>query len=68
VVATRSGRIISGERAQATHWGGRWDGPGAGLDDIEKGKLLTPSVLELQSLCRPVRSQLLYRLREGISH
>jgi hypothetical protein len=38
-------------------------GPRAGLDDVEKRKFLTLPGLELRLLCRPVRSQSLYRLR-----
>jgi hypothetical protein len=37
--------------------------PRAGLDDVEKRKLLTLPGLELQLLGRPAHSQLLYRLR-----
>jgi hypothetical protein len=33
------------------------------LDEVEKRKFLTLPGLELRSLCRPVRSQSLYRLR-----
>jgi hypothetical protein len=36
--------------------------PRAGLDDMEKLKLILPG-LELQSLVRPARSQSLYRRR-----
>jgi hypothetical protein len=39
-----------------------------GLDDVEKKKLLTLPVLELWSLCRPVRSQSLYQLNYPGSH
>jgi hypothetical protein len=35
----------------------------AGLDDVEKKKLLTLPGLELRPLGRPARSQSLYRLR-----
>jgi hypothetical protein len=37
--------------------------PIAGLDDLEKRKLLTLPGLELQPLSRPALSQSLYRLR-----
>jgi hypothetical protein len=37
--------------------------PRAGLDDVEKRKLLTLPGLELRTLGRPARSQSLYRLR-----
>jgi hypothetical protein len=35
----------------------------ANLDDVEKRKLLAIPGLELRPLCRPARSQPLYRLR-----
>jgi hypothetical protein len=38
-------------------------GPRTGLDDVEKRKFLTLPGLELRPLCRPARSQSLYRLR-----
>jgi hypothetical protein len=38
-------------------------GPRDGLDDLEKIKFLTLPGLELLPLCRPARSQSLYRLR-----
>jgi hypothetical protein len=37
--------------------------PRAGLDDVEKRKLLNLLGLKLRPLCRPARSQSLYRLR-----
>jgi hypothetical protein len=52
-----------GERATGTHWIGGWVGPRAGLDAVEKRKFLTLPGLELRPLCRPARSQSLYRLR-----
>jgi hypothetical protein len=42
---------------------GGWVDPRAGLDDMEKRKFLTLPVLELRSLGRSARSQLLYQLR-----
>jgi hypothetical protein len=45
------------------HWTGGWVDPRGGLDDSEKGKFLTLPGLELRYLCRPTRSQSLYRLR-----
>jgi hypothetical protein len=36
--------------------------PRAGLDDVQMRKLLPLPGLELQPLCRPARSQSLYRL------
>jgi hypothetical protein len=41
-------------------------GPSAGLDDVEKRKLLTLLELELRPLGRPARSQSLYRLRTNV--
>jgi hypothetical protein len=46
-----------------THWIGGWVDPRAGLDDVEKRKLLTLTELELWPLGRPARSQSLYGLR-----
>jgi hypothetical protein len=37
--------------------------PRTGLDDVEKRKFLPLPRLELRTLCRPTRSQSLYRLR-----
>jgi hypothetical protein len=56
--ASVSGRFIPG-----THWIGGWVVPRAGLDDVEKRKLLISPGLELRPLGRPVCSQALYRLR-----
>jgi hypothetical protein len=36
--------------------------PRTGLDDVERGKVLPLSGLELRPLCRPARSQSLYGL------
>jgi hypothetical protein len=44
------------ELAPGTHWIGRWVGPRAGLDEVEKRKFLTLPGLELRSLGRPARS------------
>jgi hypothetical protein len=63
--AWRPGRFTPGEGAPGTHWGG-WVGPRAGLDDVEKRKLLTLPGLELRSLSRPARSQSLYLITSGI--
>jgi hypothetical protein len=46
-------------KSPGTHWIG-WVDPSA---DVEKRKLLTQPGLELWPLCRPARSQSLYRLR-----
>jgi hypothetical protein len=50
------------ERAPGTHFIGGWVDPTAGLDDMEKRKILTLSGLELPPPARPARSQSLYRL------
>jgi hypothetical protein len=56
-------RFTPGERAPCTHWIGRWVGPRASLDDVEKRKFLTLPGLELRALGHPARNQSLYRLR-----
>jgi hypothetical protein len=61
--ASRPSRFSPGERAPGTQWIGGWVDPRAGLDDTKKRKFLPPPGLELRSLGRPARSQLLYRLR-----
>jgi hypothetical protein len=38
--ASRTGRFTHGERALGTHWIGSWVDPRAGLDDVEKRKIL----------------------------
>jgi hypothetical protein len=53
---SRPGRFTPGEKAPGTHWRGGWVDPRAGLDDLEKRKLLTPPALELRLLSRPARS------------
>jgi hypothetical protein len=53
-------RFNTGERALGI---GGWVGPRTGLDAVEKRKFLTLPGLELRPLCRPARSQSLYRLR-----
>jgi hypothetical protein len=60
---SRMGRFTPGESAPGTHWIGGWVDPSAGLDDVEKRKLLTLPGLELRSLGRRARYQSLYRLR-----
>jgi hypothetical protein len=59
---SRTGRFTPEERAPGTHCIGGWFGPRAGLDDVEKRKLLTVQGLELRPLGRPTRSQSLYKL------
>jgi hypothetical protein len=51
------------ERAPGIHWIGGWVYPRAGLNDAEKRQFLTLPELELRPLCRPARSESLYRLR-----
>jgi hypothetical protein len=60
--ASHPGSFTPGERAPGTHWTGGLMNPIAGLDDLEKRKILTLTGLELQPLSRPSRSQALYRL------
>jgi hypothetical protein len=61
--ASHPGRFILGERSPGTHWIGGWVDTKAGLDDVEKRKLLTLTGLKLRPLRRPARSQSLYQLR-----
>jgi hypothetical protein len=58
--ASRPGRFTREERAPGTHRIEGWVGPRAGLDDVEKRKILT--LPRLEPLCRPDRSQSLHRL------
>jgi hypothetical protein len=66
--ASRPGRFTAGERSPGTHWRGGWVGPRAGMDDVEKRKILPLPELELRSLGRLARSQSLYRLRHHGSY
>jgi hypothetical protein len=50
------------ERTLGIHWMGDWVGPITGLDAVEKRKFLPLLGLEPRPLCRPARSQSLYRL------
>jgi hypothetical protein len=61
--ASRPGPFTTGEKAPGTHWIGGWVDPRAGLDTVDKRKLLTLPGLELRPLSRPASSQSLYRLR-----
>jgi hypothetical protein len=61
--ASRLGRLTPEERAPRTHLIGGWMGPTAGLDDMEKRKLLTLPGLDLRPLGCPGHSQSFYRLR-----
>jgi hypothetical protein len=47
--------FIPGEIAPSTHWIGGWVDPRAGLDDVEKGTLLSLPGFELRPLGRPAR-------------
>jgi hypothetical protein len=66
--ASRPCRLTPGERFLGTHWIGGWVVPRAGLDDVEKKKLLTLPGQELRPLGRPAHSQSLYRLRYPSSY
>jgi hypothetical protein len=57
--ASRPGRFAPG-----IHWIGGWVGPGIGLDDVKKTKILPLPALELRPLVRRTRSQSPYGLRE----
>jgi hypothetical protein len=61
-LASRPCRFTPLERAPGTHWIGDWVGFRVDMDDVEKRKICTLPGLELRPLCRPVRSQSLYRL------
>jgi hypothetical protein len=50
--ASGAGRFTPGERSTSTHWILGWVGPKAGLDDMEKRKLLTLPGLKLRPLDR----------------
>jgi hypothetical protein len=52
-----------GKEPPGTHRIGSWVGPKAGLDDVEKRKILPLPELELGPLVRPAGSQSLYRLK-----
>jgi hypothetical protein len=60
--ASRPCRFTPGERAPRYPLNKRLVDPRAGLDNVEKRKLLTLPGLELRPLGRPARSQSLYRL------
>jgi hypothetical protein len=55
--------LYPGERTPGTLFVGGWVGPRAGLEDVEKRKLLFLLGLELGPLRRPAHSQTLYRPR-----
>jgi hypothetical protein len=54
--ASLPGRFIPRKRAPGTQWIEGWVDPRAGLDDVEKRKLLNLPGLELRPLGRPARS------------
>jgi hypothetical protein len=60
VVSFTRGGFTSGERVPSTHWIGGWLCPRAGLDDVEKRKILPLPGLKIRPLGRPVSSQSLY--------
>jgi hypothetical protein len=60
--ASRPCRFTPGEIAPSTHWRGGWVGPRAGLDYVEKRKILHLSGFEHRPLSRPCCTQSLYRL------
>jgi hypothetical protein len=57
--ASRPGRFTPGGKVTGTHWIGGWVDPIAGLDVVEKRKLLTLPGLEPRSFGRPAGIQLL---------
>jgi hypothetical protein len=61
--ASRPGRFTPWETVPGTHWIGGWVEPRASTDDTEGREILPLPGLELRSLGRPARSQLLYRIR-----
>jgi hypothetical protein len=61
--ASLPGRCTPGERTPGTHRIGGWVDPRAGLDAVERRKILNLRELELRPLGRPAGSQSLYRLR-----
>jgi hypothetical protein len=63
IVASRLGGFFPGERAPGTYWIGGWVDSRTCLDDVENRKISPLKGLELRPLCRPARSQSLYRLR-----
>jgi hypothetical protein len=54
--ASRPGRFTPGKTAPGSHWTGGCVDPKTGLDDMEKKKFLTPSVVKLRPLGRPAHS------------
>jgi hypothetical protein len=62
--ASRPGRFTPVEIAPDTHWIGGWVNPRAGLDDLERRKIVPLPGLELRPLSHPAHSQSLHRLRQ----
>jgi hypothetical protein len=62
-LASPYGRFTLEKGRPGTHWIGGRVNPRAGLDDLENRKFLTLLGLEIRTLNRPDRSQLLYLLR-----
>jgi hypothetical protein len=60
--ASRPSRFNPGEKSPDTHWIGGCVGPKAGLDYMEKWKILPLPEFKLQLLGHPARSQSLYLL------
>jgi hypothetical protein len=60
--ASSPGCFTRGETGSCTHWTGNWLGPSAGVDDVQKRKILTLPGLELRPVCLPARSQSLSHL------
>jgi hypothetical protein len=61
--ASRSCRFTPGQRSAGFHWSGGLVDPRTGLDEMEKWILLTLLDLELQTLDRPARSQLIFQTK-----
>jgi hypothetical protein len=53
--ASRQAALAPGKEPPGTHWIGRWVGPRAGLDDVEKRKFLNLPGLKFRPLGCPAR-------------
>jgi hypothetical protein len=60
--ASRPSRFTPIDRVPGTHWIGGWVGPRAGLEDVERRKILLVLGLELRPLSHPAHVQLLHQL------
>jgi hypothetical protein len=58
--ALRPGRSTPGKELPGTHWIGGWIGPRAGLDDVERRKIVHLLGLKLRSLSHPAPIQSLH--------